>query len=93
MSPMEELTSWSASHATRFAFTDPEFHKREASLLGSRNATPEDFAEVFDAMRRGAIRRDVLVTHRVSLDEAPGSFPIWVKPEARDQGSHRDLGS
>ena len=27
-------------------FPDPEFHKRETSLLGSRNATPEDFAKV-----------------------------------------------
>ena len=62
-------------------FADPEFHKRETSLLGSRNATPEDFATVFNAMRAGLVPTEALVTHRVSLDEAPGAFPIWVKPE------------
>jgi 2-desacetyl-2-hydroxyethyl bacteriochlorophyllide A dehydrogenase len=63
-------------------FADPEFHKRETSLLGSRNATPEDFAKVFDAMRAGLVPTETLVTHRVSLDEAPDNFPIWIKPEA-----------
>jgi 2-desacetyl-2-hydroxyethyl bacteriochlorophyllide A dehydrogenase len=62
-------------------FADPEFHKRETSLLASRNATPEDFSKVIDAMRHGLVPTEALVTHRVSLDEAPGSFPIWVKPE------------
>jgi 2-desacetyl-2-hydroxyethyl bacteriochlorophyllide A dehydrogenase len=63
------------------SFADPEFHKRETSLLGSRNATPEDFAKVFTAMREGQVPTDALVTHRVSLDEAPSSFPAWIKPE------------
>jgi 2-desacetyl-2-hydroxyethyl bacteriochlorophyllide A dehydrogenase len=62
-------------------FADPEFHKRETSLLGSRNATPEDFANVFEAMREGLVPTEALVTHRVSLDEAPASFPIWANPE------------
>jgi 2-desacetyl-2-hydroxyethyl bacteriochlorophyllide A dehydrogenase len=62
-------------------FPDPEFHKRETSLLGSRNATPEDFAKVLGAMRQGVFPTDALVTHRVSLDEAPAGFPIWIKPE------------
>src|SRR5271170_563935 len=62
-------------------FADPEFHKRETSLLASRNATPEDFAEVIDAMRHGLVPTKALVTHRVSLDEAPSNFPAWIKPE------------
>jgi threonine dehydrogenase-like Zn-dependent dehydrogenase len=62
-------------------FADPEFHKRETSLLGSRNATPEDFAIVLEAMREGLVPTEALVTHRVSLDEAPASFPTWIKPE------------
>jgi threonine dehydrogenase-like Zn-dependent dehydrogenase len=33
-------------------FSDPEFHKREATLLASRNAQPDDFAEVVQQMRR-----------------------------------------
>ena len=35
------------------SFDDPEFHKRETTLLGSRNATREDFETVLEAMRRG----------------------------------------
>ncbi len=62
-------------------FADPEFHKRETSLLGSRNATPEDFSKVFDAMRQGLVPTDPLITHRASLDEAPSGFPAWIRPE------------
>lgn len=64
------------------SFPDPEFHKRETSLLGSRNATAQDFAHVFDAMKRGLIPTEALATHRVPLEEAPRGFPVWVKPEA-----------
>jgi 2-desacetyl-2-hydroxyethyl bacteriochlorophyllide A dehydrogenase len=63
------------------AFDDPEFHKRETSLLASRNATPEDFLEVFQAMRKGLVPTEALVTHRATLDEAPDLFPVWIKPE------------
>ncbi len=64
------------------AFDDPEFHKRETSLLSSRNATPEDFLEVFRAMREGLVPTDAFVTHRARLDEAPDRFPVWITPEA-----------
>ena len=63
------------------SFADPEFHKRETSLLGSRNATQEDFAKVFDAMREGRIPTDALVTHRAALERRPAAFPLWIKPE------------
>jgi threonine dehydrogenase-like Zn-dependent dehydrogenase len=36
---------------------------------------------VLEAMREGLVPTEALVTHRVSLDEAPGSFPVWIKPE------------
>ena len=63
-------------------FADPEFHKRETTLMGSRNATHEDFSKVFDAMRKGRVPTNALITHRVPLEEAPGGFPLWIKPEA-----------
>ncbi len=37
------------------AFSHPEFHKREATLMSSRNATREDFDQVLDAMAAGQI--------------------------------------
>ncbi len=62
------------------SFADPEFHKRETTLLGSRNATPEDFSEVFRAIRDGLVPTDALVTHRAALDDAPARFPSGSGP-------------
>jgi 2-desacetyl-2-hydroxyethyl bacteriochlorophyllide A dehydrogenase len=64
------------------SFDDAEFHKRETTLLASRNATPEDFFEVFRAMRDGRVPTDALVTHRASLEQAPERFPFWITPAA-----------
>jgi 2-desacetyl-2-hydroxyethyl bacteriochlorophyllide A dehydrogenase len=63
-------------------FDDAEFHKRETTLLGSRNATPEDFQTVFAAMREGRLPTEALVTHRATLEQAPAGFPVWITPAA-----------
>lgn len=34
-------------------FSDPEFHKKETTMMGSRNATEEDFAKVGRLMTEG----------------------------------------
>ncbi|MGD0722200.1 MAG: zinc-binding alcohol dehydrogenase family protein [Roseiarcus sp.] len=64
------------------AFADPEFHKRETTLLGSRNATREDFEAVFAALRGGRVPARALATHRARLDDAPALFPVWITPAA-----------
>ncbi len=56
------------------SFSDPEFHKRETTLLGSRNATPEDFDTVLAAMRAGRIPTGALATHRLAFEEVPDRF-------------------
>ena len=63
------------------AFNDPEFHKRETTLLGSRNATREDFLTVLEAMRTGAVPLGALASHTGGLDEAPRLIPPWSRPE------------
>jgi threonine dehydrogenase-like Zn-dependent dehydrogenase len=63
------------------SFADPKFHAREISLLGSRNATREDFVEVFAAMRDGLAPTEALATHRASLEDSPAHFPEWIRPE------------
>ncbi|MGO4869078.1 MAG: zinc-binding alcohol dehydrogenase family protein [Roseiarcus sp.] len=63
-------------------FSDPEFHKRETTLLGSRNATREDFDAVFAMLRAGKIPSKALNTHRASLEEAPKAFPLWLQPSS-----------
>jgi 2-desacetyl-2-hydroxyethyl bacteriochlorophyllide A dehydrogenase len=62
------------------SFDDPEFHKRETTLLGSRNATRADFDAVFAMLRAGKIPTAKLNTHRASLDEAAAAFPHWLQP-------------
>jgi len=63
------------------SFSDPKFHARETSLLGSRNATREDFVEVLRAMRDGLIPTDALATHRAPLEQSPERFAEWIRPE------------
>lgn len=62
-------------------FSDPEFHKREMTLLGSRNATTEDFSTVLDAMRAGLIPAS-LNTHRLALADVPTQFQNLLDPSA-----------
>ena len=68
--------------AADISFSDPEFHKREMTLMGSRNATAEDFAAVVDAMRGGLVPTDALHTHSSTLAELPEAFPGWLEPSA-----------
>ncbi|HEU4960623.1 MAG TPA: zinc-binding alcohol dehydrogenase family protein [Sphingomonas sp.] len=56
-------------------FADPEFHKREMRLIGSRNATGEDFRAVIAAIERGDIPTDAIKTHAFPLEEAPQRIP------------------
>ncbi len=63
------------------SFSDPEFHKRETSLLGSRNATIEDFERVMEAMRAGEVP-EALITHRMMLAEVPERFAGLTDPGA-----------
>ena len=66
----------------RISFADPEFHKREATLLASRNATPEDFETVLAAMRKGEVPTDALNTHRLTLSDVPEQFSSLLDPKA-----------
>ncbi|MDQ0318233.1 2-desacetyl-2-hydroxyethyl bacteriochlorophyllide A dehydrogenase [Pararhizobium capsulatum DSM 1112] len=60
-------------------FSDPEFHKREMMLVGSRNATKEDFVHVADAIRSGHVPVDALITHRTTLDRVVDDLPRWAR--------------
>ena len=60
------------------SFADPEFHKREMRLIGSRNATSEDFDRVLTAFRNGEIDADALNTHDCSIDAFPEQITHWV---------------
>jgi 2-desacetyl-2-hydroxyethyl bacteriochlorophyllide A dehydrogenase len=64
------------------SFEDPEFHKRETSLHGSRNATRADFDAVIEAIRAGRVPTDALHTHSAPLDAAAGILPQWAEAGA-----------
>ena len=65
------------------AFPHPDFHKRETTLTGSRNATREDFAWVLEAVRSGAIDANRYITHRAPFDAMIDAFGDWLNPENR----------
>lgn len=52
----------------------PEFHKREAMLMSSRNALPEDFAHVIDCISKGLIKPLDFVTHYVPFKKVKEKF-------------------
>lgn len=58
-------------------FSDPEFHKREMMLVGSRNATRQDFEHVAASIRAGAVPVSALITHRTTLDAVITDLPRW----------------
>jgi 2-desacetyl-2-hydroxyethyl bacteriochlorophyllide A dehydrogenase len=58
-------------------FADPDFHRKEMTLFGSRNATNEDFERVITAIRGGEVPVGRLITHRTSLSKAALDLPKW----------------
>ncbi|WP_282095599.1 zinc-binding alcohol dehydrogenase family protein [Epibacterium ulvae] len=55
-------------------FSDPEFHKREMRLIGSRNALSGDFDWVMSAIRDGSIDTDALCSEVIRLKDLPDRF-------------------
>ena len=58
------------------SFSHPEFHKREATLMSSRNALPKDFKHVINAIKNGDIVTDNYITHRINFTEVKDKFSL-----------------
>jgi len=58
----------------KISFDNPNFHKRELTLLASRNALPGTFGEVIARVERGEIDTTPWITHRMELMEVPELF-------------------
>jgi 2-desacetyl-2-hydroxyethyl bacteriochlorophyllide A dehydrogenase len=63
------------------SFHDPVLHAKEITLMGSRNAAKEDFANVIAGLESGRVDTSGFITHTASLDEVPAKFESWTKPE------------
>lgn len=64
-------------------FNDPQFHRRELSILASRNALSHDFPRIMELVTDGKISTRPWITHRAHLLEIPEKFPAWTEPTAR----------
>ncbi len=62
------------------SFSDPHFHSHELTLLASRNATPDDFHWVIEALRAGKIDLAPWITHGATPESIVSEFPTWLDP-------------
>jgi len=61
-------------------FSHPEFHKREATLMSSRNATRADFEHVINCMKTKLVNPATYITHQVKFEEVKANFESWLNP-------------
>jgi 2-desacetyl-2-hydroxyethyl bacteriochlorophyllide A dehydrogenase len=59
----------------------PVMHRRELTLLASRNALPAEFPGIIKLIANGQIDTRPWITHQSSLEELPDLFPSYTKPE------------
>jgi 2-desacetyl-2-hydroxyethyl bacteriochlorophyllide A dehydrogenase len=62
-------------------FNDPNFHRRELTVLSSRNARSEDFSRIIGLVENARIDTASWITHRASFADAVAQFPRWTRPE------------
>jgi 2-desacetyl-2-hydroxyethyl bacteriochlorophyllide A dehydrogenase len=62
-------------------FYDPDFHRRETTLMSSRNATREDMEHVVRSIETGKVDASSFVTHRAPFERMVEAFESWLKPE------------
>ncbi len=63
-------------------FYDPEFHRREMTMMSSRNATSADFAHVIRTIASDDIDLDPWITHRATPETIIDRFPGWLVPDS-----------
>ena len=58
----------------------PFFHRRELSVMASRNALPADFPEIIQIITDGKINLRNWITHRLDITEVPEEFDKFTAP-------------
>ncbi len=59
----------------------PVMHRRELTVMASRNALPGDFTGIIKHIEDGRLDTDPWITHRADFDEMIPVFPSWILPE------------
>jgi len=62
-------------------FGHPLMHRREMTLLASRNALSADFTRIVRLIEEGRIDTRPWITHHSGLEAMIAEFPRWLKPE------------
>jgi threonine dehydrogenase-like Zn-dependent dehydrogenase len=61
---------------------DPDLHRREATILASRNSTPAEHRRVLQSMESGQIDVEAWPTEVASRTIMHQRFPAWLRREA-----------
>ena len=59
------------------SFNDPNFHRREITLMASRNALPGTFRSIINLVEAGKLDPRRWITHRTTLADVPTTFPTF----------------
>jgi 2-desacetyl-2-hydroxyethyl bacteriochlorophyllide A dehydrogenase len=73
-------------------FHDPNFHRREMTLLSSRNSTSRDFTRIIRLIEEGVVDTTPWITHRSPFDTMIAQFPSWLEPANRVIKSMVEVG-
>ncbi len=63
------------------SFPHPLMHRREMTLLASRNAMPGDFDRIINLIETGQIDTRPWITHRTPFEDVIDVFPSFTRPE------------
>ena len=66
---------------TKVSVEHPLMHRREMTLLASRNALPPDFGRIIKLIAAGQIDTTPWITHQAGFEEMIAQFPTWLRPE------------
>jgi 2-desacetyl-2-hydroxyethyl bacteriochlorophyllide A dehydrogenase len=61
-------------------FHDPDFHRKEITLLATRNSTGRDFVRIIGLLESGQVDTAPWITHRAEAASMPDAFPGWLDP-------------
>jgi alcohol dehydrogenase len=66
-----------------FTFFDPLFHRKEITLMASRNSLGKDFEEIIKLVEDGILDTGPWITHRVLFQDLPDKFESFLNPDSR----------
>ena len=61
---------------------DPLLHRRELTLLASRNAVAADFTRIISLIESGRIDTQPWISHRARFENVPDAFTTWIQPQS-----------